>query len=134
MASSQELIHNWKLAKAKLDAAKKAEMRWRILIATQLFPDVELGTNLYNDGELKLVCRENYTISKNIDDVLELYQQAVTKFPHEATNINVMLQWIVTLDKAGYEALSEAAKLHFAPVVTIKAATPTLTAKGMKDE
>lgn len=132
MATDREIIHNWRIAKQRLDRAKKDEMRWRMLIAMQLFPEVELGTNWYKD-EVKLIAKENYTLDKDRDKVSAVWSKVLAECPDDAANLAILIDWSMSLNKAVYEAMSEKAQSIFAAVLTIKEATPAVSLGSDKE-
>lgn len=126
MISDRELIHNWQQAVIRLVAAQKTEMRWRILNALRFFPNPTLGTNTSGDGALKLVSKENVTIEKDAAKLTASLNTLWKLFPDEQAKLALLVEWKPALNKPAYESLSEAAKLAFAPMITIKVATPSL--------
>lgn len=132
MATDRELIHNWRIAKLRLAIAKKEEMRWRILIATQLFPEVETGTNWYKD-EVKLIAKENYTLDKNEALLKDTLTNLWNQFPDERNAITALVEWKPSFVETIYRTLSEAAKSVFAAVLTIKEATPAVSLGSEKE-
>jgi hypothetical protein len=129
MATDRELIHNWRLAKLRLDRAKKDEMRWRTLIAIQLFPNVEIGTNWYKD-EVKLVAKENYTLHKSEEFIKSTLQSMWQEFEDERQVIEELVQWKPSFKEPVYRNLTDEAKNVFAAVLTIKEAAPAVSLKG----
>lgn len=130
MITPAQLIHNWRVAAAKLKAAKAVELRWRMLIAMQLFPSVHRGTN--TNGKLKLIAKENYVLTKDNDAITIALEKLTKEFPDVA--IDSLVTWGATLSASAFEALPEAAQQILADVLTIKPATPSLKYQGEGDD
>lgn len=126
-----QLKHNWHLAKMRLTFAKKEELRWRMLVALQLFPDAKIGANTAHG--LTLTTSENYTLEKDTNKIGNVLQRIVTECPDDLT-VYTLVSYAPTLSKPAYEALSDKAKSIFAEVLTIKPATPSLKKKGGEDD
>ena len=132
MATDRELIVNWRLAKLRLAQAKRDELSWRNLIAKQLFPHAELGTNWYGD-EAKLVAKENFTLDRNEELVAETLAEVFAKYTDEQRTISCVVEYRPSFKEPAYRLLSDAAKQAFASVLTIKPGLPTVSLKGEKE-
>lgn len=130
MINPAQLIHNWRVASAKLKAAKAVELRWRMLIAIELFPSVHRGTN--TNGKLKLIAKENYVLTKDNDALTIALEKLTTEFPD--VSVDSLVSWGATLSASAFEALPQAAQQILADVLTIKPATPSLKYAGEGDD
>lgn len=127
MITRNELLHNLALAQLKLANAKIEEMRWRMLVATTLFKDVNIGTNWTPEGDCKLVAKINISFSKDKELINRTLSEAGRKFP--AAPLTAVFDWQYTFNESEYHALPNEAKIAVAPLLTIKPATPTVEVK-----
>lgn len=127
MVSRQELLHNLALAQLKLANAKVEEMRWRMLVATTLFKDVNIGTNWTPAGDCKLVAKVNVSFSKDKELINRTVSEASKRFPDNVWS--AVFDWQYTFNESEYHALPNEAKIAVAPLLTIKPATPTVEVK-----
>lgn len=130
MISRAQLVYSWRAANARLKEAKAAEMRWRMLIASELFPEPLLGTN--TNGNVKLIAKQNYSLCKDHTLVINAIERISKEYPDVA--VDTIVDWSPRLSGATYEALPEAAQKIFADVLTIKPATPTVKYNGEGDD
>jgi hypothetical protein len=126
MSEVRTLALSWNLASLRLKRAKETEMRFRKVIADELFPTPTVGTNtvkVTNTASLKLVHSLNYSIDQTL--VVKGYE-AVAAIDKEAADRLFKLTY--SLNEVEYKALSDDARRAFdaSGVLTIKDATPSL--------
>lgn len=134
MPTRQEILHNWRISKLRLDACKKSEMEWRVAACATFFPDPIIGTNTYQDGSLKLVLTETITLEKDAEKLYAGIRAVAVAKPDELLVLNHLLYMKPALAKPAFEQLSAEAQKLLAPVITIKQSAPALKFSGDKDE
>lgn len=118
-----EAIMSWNEAKAALDAAKAREMELRKHIVGSQFDVTKVGTQnveLGNGWVLKAVVKETYTLSSDTDAV----DAVLDGF--EDWQADRLVKWSPRLMKKEYDELDAEDRAKLEPILTIKAASPTL--------
>lgn len=118
-----EAIMSWNEAKAALDAAKAREMELRKHIVAAQFDTSKVGTQnveLGNGWVLKAVVKETYTLSSDTDKV----DAVLDGF--EDWQADRLVKWSPRLMKKEYDELDAEDRAKLEPILTIKAASPTL--------
>lgn len=129
MIPRNQLIHNLQLAQQRLKTAKAIELRWRMLVALELFPDPKIGTN--TNGTVKMVAKENISVVDDKELIGEMFNALYRFKPDDYTKL---LNWKATLNKAEYDGLSDDAKLIVSSILTIKPGLPTVSVGNESDE
>lgn len=120
------LLFNFRLAQLRLEAAKRDEMRWRVLVAFECFADVSIGTNTSSDGLVKLIAKENISLDKDKEKVRLVINKLQNKCG-ATDNLAGLFDWDWKFSETVYRQLSDNAKTILAEILTIKAATPTVS-------
>lgn len=128
--SPWQIIGSWRLAKLRLDQAKKIEMEWRVLTAHDFFPDPVIGANNNDDYQLKLTLTESVTLEKDTEKLFAALRETAKLYPEDMPTLKLLLDTKYSLNRKAFDALSEQAKLALAAVVTIKQGAPALKLKG----
>lgn len=128
MISRDQLRSNYALAKLRLDRAKEEEIRWRMLVVLEFTPETpKLGRNWSDDGTVAIIIKENITLEKNIDKVKGLINTVQNQFQY---NLSAVFGWQYTVSDAAYRLLPSDIQTALAPVLIIKAGTPSVELKG----
>lgn len=128
--SIAQLRTNFAIAVLRLKYAKANELRWRMLLA-QTFVNPRIGVNRSADNEVVMICKETYTIDKDMNKVANVFNRLKAECPNDT--IDSLVKFNPVLEKATYDALSEQAKQIFAEVLTIKPGLPSISVKGIEE-
>lgn len=126
----------WRASKKRLDAAKKDEMKWRNLIAANIFSHAVIGTNratISGDEDLRLVRKQNVTMKWDEVKWSTMWFKAT---PEQQAELSKLVQQEWTFDQTAYKSLSDAAKklVDDCGILEIKDGTPTLDIAAAKKE
>lgn len=122
-ATRDEIVLKWKEAKEQLDEAKALEMELRNAIVSMCFDESNVGTQNIDLGagwKLKAVVKESYNLSSDtdkVDAVLDTF---------EDWQAERLVKWSPRLMKKEYDELDAEDRAKLEPILTIKAASPTL--------